>query len=218
MANPEQAEDFRAKVFMERLPHVQAASRRLQGQLDIYSDETWPLPPLPDNRNPFILETNAIKIRAALEDCKEFAVTTDRESGKFEYLDAVAMSREKRVIGQAPKIKLPSFEEEMKAHEAEASNAIARMVDEGLQDEMKELEDEGMSGKACEMLILGTAEHTSEVPSTPKSLFHSLANTTPQISQGSIAAASEDEDLATTSQGGTSVGTSSRSPSFLFWT
>lgn len=150
MADPLQAEEDRAKVFMDRLPHVQAASRRLQGQLEIHGDETWPLPPLPSDHNPFVVETNAVKIRAALEDCNNFAVTTDRESGKLEFLDVVAKYREKRVVmqgGQAPEIRLTSFEDEKKASDAERSNTIACMMDEGLQEEPKELEDEGMSGK-----------------------------------------------------------------------
>ena len=152
-ANPEQAEEDRAKVFMDRLPHVQAASRCLQGQLEIHSDETWPLPPLPNDHNPFIVETNTIKIRAALENCKEFAVRTDRDSGKSEFLDVLAKFGKKRVVTQAdqcPKIKLTSFEDEKKASETESSNAIVHMMDEGLQEELKELIDEGMSGKSDE--------------------------------------------------------------------
>lgn len=153
VANPQQAEEDRAKVFMDRLPHVQAASRRLQGQLGIHGDETWPLPPPPIDHNPFLVEMNAIKIRAALENCKDFAVTIDRESDKMEFLDVVAMSGQKRVVmqtGQAPEIKLTSFEDEKKARETEQSNAIAHMMDEGRQEELKELEDEGMSGKSGE--------------------------------------------------------------------
>ncbi len=217
MANPEQAEEDRAKVFMDRLPHVQAASRCLQGQLEIHSDETWPLPPLPNDHNPFIVETNAIKIRAALENCKDFAVRTDRDSGKFEFLDAVAKSGKKRMVRQAdqcPKIKLTSFEDEKKASETESSNAIANMMDEGLQEELKELEDEGMSGKSDEAFDTDVADPTLEVPSTPKPLFHShspsLAPRASQISQGSNATASEDEDLVSASQGASSVDTAER--------
>ena len=171
MANPTKAEEDRAKMVMDRLPHVQAASRRLQNQLDIHGDETWPLPPLPYDRNPFILETNASKIRAALEDCKHFAVTTDRESGKIEFLDVIAKHHEKRVVmgaGQAPKIRLTSFEDEKRAREAEASDAIARMMDEGLQEGLKELEDEGMSGKA------GKISHP--ILLTTQQRFHPLQN------------------------------------------
>ena len=216
VANPAKAEEDRAKRVMDRLPHVQAASRRLQGQLDIHGDETWPLPPLPYDRNPFILETNAAKIRAALEDCKHFAVTTDRESAKIEFLDAVAKHHEKQVVmgaGQAPKIRLTSFEDEKKAREAEASNAIARMMEEGLLEALKELEDEGMSGKAGKISHPDIADHTTEVPSTPKSLFHSVAtpaNTAPETSEESIIAASEDEQLSGASQGGSSVDTTER--------
>ncbi len=202
MANPEQAEEDRAKVFMDRLPHVQAASRRLQGQLEIHSDETWPLPPLPNDHNPFIVETNAIKIRAALENCKDFAVRTDRDSGTFDFLDVVAKFGKKRVVTQAdqcPKIKLTSFEDEKKASETESSNAIAHMMDEGLQEELEEFVDEGMSGKSDEAFDTDIADPTSEVPSSPKPLFHShipsLAPRAPQISQGGSATGSEDEDF-----------------------
>lgn len=156
LANPLQAEEERAKVFMDHLPHVQAASRRLQGQLDIHSDETWPLPPLPKDHNPFIVETNAVKIRAALDSCKDFAVTTDRESGKLQFLDVIAKYGKKRVVmqaGQAPVIRLTSFDDEKKAEEAEASNAIARMMGEGLHEELKQLGDEGMSGKSGDMFL-----------------------------------------------------------------
>lgn len=217
MANPRQAEEDRAKVFMDRLPHVQAASRRLQGQLGIHGDQTWPLPRLPHVHNPFIIEINAVKIRTALENCKDFAVTTDRESGKLEYLDVAMKCGEKRVVlraGQAPKIRLTCFEDEKKAGKAEASNAIARMMDEGLQEEFKELEDEGMSGMSGEIFISETTDQTSEVPSTPKSLFHSVGPTpapsAPQTSQGSLAAASEDEESLSASQGGSSVDTAER--------
>ena len=217
MADPLQAEEDRAKVFMDRLPYVQAASRRLQGQLEIYDDETWPLPPLPNDHNPFVVETNAIKIRAALEDCKNFAVTTDRESGRLEFLDVVAEYREKRVVmqgGQAPEIRLTSFEDEKKASDAERSRIIARMTDEGLQEELKEVEDEGMSGKCGTIFTSDKANQPLEVPSTPKSLFHSAgpspAPSAPQTSQGSITAVGEDEDLLSASQGGSSVGTAER--------
>lgn len=217
MANPQQAEEDRAKAFMDRLPHVQAASRRLQGQLEIHGDETWPLPPMPNDPNPFVVETNAVKIRAALEDCKNFAVTTDRESGKLEFLDVVAKSREQRVVikgGQAPEIRFTSFEDEKKASEVERSNAIARMMDEGLQEQLKELESEGMSGKFGRIPTSDCADQPSEVPSTPKSLFHSAgpspAPSAIQTSPGSIRAASEDEDLLPASQGRSSVDTAER--------
>ena len=212
VANPQQAEEDRAKVFMDRLPHVQASSRRLQGQLEIHSAETWPLPCLPNDHNPFIIETNAIKIRAALENCKDFAVRTDRESDKFEFLDIVAKHSKKRVVMQAsqgPEIRFTSFEDEKKASETEQSNAIARMMHEGLQEELQDLENEGMSGKSGEALVSDFVDQTSEVPSTPKSLFHSLglspALAAPQISQESGTAASEGEDLVSASQGGSSV-------------
>ena len=222
MKNPQQAEEDRAKLLMDRLPHVQAASRRLQGQLGIHCDETWRLPPLPHDRNPFILETNASKIRAALENCADFAVSTDRESGKLEFLDAIVKHREKRVVIQAaqvPKIRLTSFEEEKKASEAEASNAISRMMDEGLQEELKELEDEGMSGKVGETFISDIADHIAEVPATPKSLFHSVgptpANSAPETSQESAIEATEDEELPATSEEGeesSSVDVTERDP------
>lgn len=207
MEDPQQAEEGRAKVLMDRLPHVQAASRRLQGQLGIHYDETWPLPPLPYDRNAFILEINATKIRAALENCAKFAVSTDRESGKLEFLDVIMKHREKSVVTQAaqvPKIRLTSFEEEKKASEAEESNAITRMMDEGLQEELKELEDEGKSGKVDETYTSDIADHAAEVPSTPKSLFHSVGptpvNSASAASQGSAIEATEDEELPTTSE------------------
>lgn len=217
MAKPQQAEEDRANVFMGRLPHVQAASRRLQGQLEIHGDEPWPLPPLPKDRNPFIVRINAMKIGAALEDCKDFAVTADRKSSKFEFLDVVAQSGKKRVVmggGQDSADKFKSFGEEKNASEVEASNAIRRLRDEGLQEELKELENEGMSGKSGQAFHSDIADQTSEVPSTPKSLFHSVGPTpTPsatQISQEGSEAASEDEDLASASQGESSVDTAER--------
>lgn len=169
VANPQKAEEDRAIAFMERLPHVQAASRHLQGLLDIHGDETWPLPPLPYDRNPFILKMNAIKIRAALEKCKEFAVATDRESGRLEFLDIVATYGQKRVMvpaGQTPNTKLTSIEEEKKATEGEASSAVGHMMDEGLQGEIEGLENEEPSGRAGETFV-------SDIPDTVQK-FHSL--------------------------------------------
>ena len=217
MANPLQAEEDRAKVFMNHLPHVQAASRRLQGHLDIYGDKPWSLPQLPNDHNPFIVEMNAVKIRAALDDCKDFAVTTNRRSDKSEFLDVVARYGVKRATtkaGQAPEFRLTSFEDEKKANEAESSGVFARMMWEGLQEQLKEWEDEGKSGKSGERFISHNADHSSEVPSAPKSLFHSvgpsLAPTDLQASQRSIAAASEDEDMPAASQGESSVETAER--------
>lgn len=217
MANPELAEEDSAKVFMDRLPHVQAASRRLQGQLEIHDDETWPLPLLPNHHNPFLIEKNAGKIRTALETCKDFAVTTNRESSKLEFLDVIAKHGKKRVVmqtGQASEIRLTSLEDEKKAMEAERSTAIARMKDEGLQEELKELEDEGMSSNSVKAFTSDIADQTSEVQSTPKSLFHGAgpfpAPAARQISQGSIAVSSEDENLLSASQAGSSVDTAER--------
>ena len=198
--NPQQAEEGRAKVFMDHLPIVQATSRRFQGHLGIYGDETWPLPQVPDNCSVFILETNAIKIRAALEGCSAFAVTTDRESLRSEYLDVkvkYCVKREGIPAAQAPRI--TSFEDEKKASKAEASDAIAQMMDDGLQEGLKELEDEGKSGKVGEAFTFDIADYNAEVPSTPKSLFHSVgstpANNSSQNSQGSVIAAGENEEL-----------------------
>ena len=198
--NPQQAEEDRADVFMDRLPIVQATSRCFQGHLGMYGDDTWPLPRVPDNCNVFILETNAIKIRAALEDCSDFAVTTDRESGRLEYLDVKVKDCVKRMgipAAQAPRI--TSFEDEKKASKAEASDAVAQMMEEGLQEGLKELEDEGKSGKFGETSTFDTADCNAEVPSTPKSLFHSVgstpANNSSENSQGSVIAAGENEEL-----------------------
>ncbi|CAD6567929.1 MAG: hypothetical protein ASARMPREDX12_000844 [Alectoria sarmentosa] len=171
MANPQQAEEDRAKVFMDRLSYVQAASRRLQGQLEIHSDETWPLPVLPNDRNPFVIQTNAMKIRAALENCKDFAVTMDRESSKFEFLDVVAKCGEKRVTvqaGQPSEIRLTSFEDDKKASEAEQSNASARMMDQGRQEELKELEDEGMSAASKDENLVSASQGGSSVDTSER--------------------------------------------------
>ena len=203
--NPQQAEEGRAKHFMDHLPIVQATSRRFQGHLGMYGDDTWPLPGVPDNCNVFILETNAIKIRAALEDCSSFAVTTDRESDRSEYLDVKMKYCEKRVgipAAQAPRI--TAFKDEKKASKAEASNAIAQMMEEGLQEGLKELEDEGKSGKVGEAFTFDIADCNAEVASTPKSLFHSVgstpANSSSQNSQGDVMAVGENEELDAASQ------------------
>ena len=208
MVNPLQAEEDRAKDFMNRLPRVQAASRRLQGHLDIHGDETWPLPPLPSDRNPFILEINAMKIRTALDNCKDFAVTTDRESVKSGFLDVAAKNGKKRQVGLASPFSFRSLEEK-KAREAKTAIAIENMMDEGLKDELKELEDEGMSGEIVEILTSDVADHTLEVPSTPKSLFHSVV-TIPQTSQESDAEATVDEETTTGSRESSSVDTAER--------
>lgn len=153
--NPMEAEEQRAKVFMHHLPHAQAASRRLQSHLDIYADETWPLPLLPSDHNLFLIETNAIKIRTALENCKDFAVTTNRESAKLEFLDVAAKNATKRVVvpaGPAPQIRVKSFKKEKKASEAKKSDAVAHTANEGLQ-ELKEPEDEGTSGRSRQLPI-----------------------------------------------------------------
>lgn len=201
MEDPQQAEEGRAKVLMDRLPHIRAASRRLQGQLGIYYDETWPLPPLPDDRNAFILEINATKIRAALENCAKFAVSTDRESGKLEFLDVIMKHREKRVVipaAQVPKIRVSSFEEKKKLSEAEASNAITRQMNEGLEEKLKEQEGKGNSVKVDETYISDIADHAAEVLPTP-SLYHSVGstpvNSASAASQGSAIEAIEGEEL-----------------------
>lgn len=147
--NPMKAEERRARVFMHGLPHAQAASRRLQGHLGIYSDETWPLPPLPSDENPFIIEINATKIRTALDNCKDFAVTTDRNSAKLEFLDVAAKHTKKRVVvpaGQAPQLRVTLSKEKKKAREVKESIGNRRTVDEGLREDSKDLEDEDMSG------------------------------------------------------------------------
>ena len=205
MANPLQAEEDRAKDFMNRLPRVQAASRRLQGHLDIHGDETWPLPPLPSDRNPFILEINANKIRTALDNCKDFAVTTDRESVKSGFLDVAAKNGEKRQVDLASPSRLRALEEK-KAREAKTAIAIENMMAEGLEDELNELKDEGMSGETVEILSSDITDHTLEVPSTPKSLFHSVV-TIPQTSQESAAAATGDEETTIGSQEGAAAAT-----------
>ena len=220
VANPWQAEENRAKVFMDRLPKVQEASRRLQCQLDIHCDEPWPLPRLPSEPNPFIVGINARKIHSALESCKDFAVTTNRESDKLEFLDIVMKDHEKRVVpqaGQVPKIRLNSFEEEKKASEAEASNAITRMMTEGLEEALKEMEDEGMSkgmsGKSGDIGVSDVTDQIRDFPSTPKSLFHSVGPTpTPsaQFSQASNADVSGEEESLPASQEDSSVDTAER--------
>ena len=201
---PPQDEKDRAEFLKNRLKRVKMASGRLQGHLGIYSDL-------------FILEINAMKIDAALGNCSAFAVNRDRESGKSEFLDVIVKNRTKKAIipaGQVPEIRLTSFEDEKKASEAEASDAVARLMDEGLQDALKELEDEGMSGKVGELWEFDIANHTAEVPSVTESLFHSVgptpANSADQTSQGSMIAASEDEELPTTSEGSSSADTEER--------
>ena len=211
MTNPQQAEENRAKVFMDRLPHVQAASRRLQGHLEIHGDKPWPLPPLPNDPNPFIVGINASKIQAALKNCKDFGVTINRESSKSEFLDTVAKYG-KRVVKEGSQDlahKFKSFEEEKKASEAEASDAIARLMDEGLQEELKELNHESKSGKSGKACNSDFADATSEVPSISKSPFHRVGSTpTPsatQVSQEGSTGASEDEILVSGPQRESSV-------------
>ena len=202
--NPQQAEEGRAEIFMGQLPIAQATSRQFQGHLGMYADDTWPLPRVPENRNVFILETNAIKIRAALEDCSDFAVTTDRESGRSEFLDTKMKYCVKRVeIPAAHAPGITSFEDGKKASKTEESDTIAKMM-EGLREGLKELEDEGKSGKAGESFTFDIVDSNAGVPSTRKSLFHSvsstLANNSSQNRQGGIVAAGENKELIAASQ------------------
>ena len=94
--NPYKAQAEREQSFMDRLPYVQATSRQLQSHLEIFDDEAWPLPNRPEERqefNDWLVRTNAEKIQAALDACKEYAVIMSRESSKEQFLDRAMVRR-----------------------------------------------------------------------------------------------------------------------------
>ena len=94
--NPEKAQEEHEQSFMGHLPYVQATSRRLQSHLEIFDDETWPLPHLPEERQDFndmLVRTNADRIQSALDTCKDYAVVMSRQSSKEQFLDEAMMGR-----------------------------------------------------------------------------------------------------------------------------
>lgn len=94
--NPYKAQEEREQSFMDRLPYVQATSRQLQSHLEIFDDETWPLPTLPEERQDFndmLVKTNADRIQSALDICKDYAVIMSRKSSKEQFLDEAMVRR-----------------------------------------------------------------------------------------------------------------------------
>ena len=94
--NPYKAQEEREQSFMGRLPYVQATSRQLQSHLEIFDDEIWPLPPLPEERQDFndiLAKTNVDRIQSALDICNDYAVVMSRESSKGQFLDEAMVRR-----------------------------------------------------------------------------------------------------------------------------
>ena len=94
--NPYKAQEERERSFMGHLPYVQATSRQLQSHLEIFDDETWPIPHLPEegqNFNDMLVKRNAERIQSALDTCNDYAVLMSRESSKEQFLDEAMMRR-----------------------------------------------------------------------------------------------------------------------------
>ncbi len=94
--NPYKAQEERERSFMGHLPYVQATSRQLQSHLEVFDDETWPLPHLPEERQDFndmLVKKNAERIQSALDTCKDYAVIMSRVSSKEQFLDEAMIGR-----------------------------------------------------------------------------------------------------------------------------
>ncbi|KAL2042545.1 hypothetical protein N7G274_005039 [Stereocaulon virgatum] len=94
--NARKAQEERDAHFMERLPHVQLLSRRLQSHLEINDPTVWPTPRVPDSEaegNECFLERNTKLLQDALDDCNDYAFKMDRESKKGQVLDRVMKER-----------------------------------------------------------------------------------------------------------------------------
>ena len=94
--NPYKAQEKRERSFMGHLPYVQATSRQLQSHLEIFDDETWPLPPLPEERQDFndiLVKTNTDRIQSALDFCKDYTVVMSRVTSKEQFLDEAMVRR-----------------------------------------------------------------------------------------------------------------------------
>ena len=94
--NPYKAQEARERSLMGHLPYVQATSCQLQSHLEIFDDETWPLPHLPEERQDFndiLVKKNAERIQSALDTCKDYAVVMSRESSREQFLDESMMRR-----------------------------------------------------------------------------------------------------------------------------
>ena len=94
--NSYKAQKERERLFICHLPYVQATSRQLQSHLEIFDNEPWPLPHLPEERqgfNKMLVNTNTDRIQSALDTCKDCAVLMSRESSKEQFLDEAMMRR-----------------------------------------------------------------------------------------------------------------------------
>ena len=94
--NPYKAQEEGERSLMSHLPYVQATSRQLQSHLEIFDDETWPLPHLPEERRDFndtLVKKNAERIQSALDTCKDYAVVMSRTSCGEQFLDEAMMRR-----------------------------------------------------------------------------------------------------------------------------
>ena len=89
--DPCRAQEKRDEFFMDHLPRVQAASRRLQSHLDMFDSEAWPLPPVPGHRQQHIdmrVEPNTNRIQTALEVSKDFGVDMSSRSKEQQSLNS----------------------------------------------------------------------------------------------------------------------------------
>ena len=132
-AEPKVFQNVTENVFKPRLPDVQAASRRMQTQLEIHDGTSWPLPPLPANPDVSLIEINAKKMQEAIENCKSFAVVMTRSSEKGEFLDEAVTKIEKRVVLKK------SDREEKTGLEVLKDEVNASEVEGGMQQEEKEV-------------------------------------------------------------------------------
>lgn len=119
LTDPKAAAEARDRLFNERLPHVQAASRRLQTHLEVKDAESWPNPRLP-HVNPetqsSVIAINTDLLLDALDQCKDYAVDMTRVSFLKEYLDESMLRMQKRgdiqprVTKDDGKAKAPAFD------------------------------------------------------------------------------------------------------------
>ena len=85
--------------LLANLPHVQAASRRLQNATGVYNKEAWPTPSkLASEVDQITYEANVAALHDAIKECANFCVDMKRGSERGEVLDGVVEGLEKRLV------------------------------------------------------------------------------------------------------------------------
>ena len=100
MARPHNSQrPMTREQFRDRLPAIEAASRRLQNATGVRNTDMWPTPSKPETDvNLSVFAVNVITLEDALLECADFCVKMNRESEKGEMLDGTVRDFEKRMV------------------------------------------------------------------------------------------------------------------------